>query len=90
MKGGTWNSLLAAGFSAEPGSRMADALPANLPGKGRRKLLKLSCSVNRRIRDPNVRWCEGSGITGETFADSVGLNLNRYSLPLDCVLNYFM
>ena len=26
----------------------------------------------------DVRWCEGSGITGETFAESAGLNLNRY------------
>lgn len=44
---------------------------------------KLSCPVNRQVRDPYAWWCEGSGITINTFADSVGLNVNRYSLPLD-------
>jgi len=37
-----------------------------------------------RLPKPCAVGREGSGTTGEAFADSVGLNLNRYSLPLDC------
>ena len=53
---------------------------------------KVSCSVNRRIRDSyslsrtrrvGIRWCEGSGTVTDTFANWVGLNVSRCSLPLD-------
>ena len=61
VKGQTWNSLSATRSFCRSGSRTADIGRTDGYGKRQDKTEKWRRSMNRRIRGPNVRWCERAG-----------------------------